>query len=247
MSLVLRRSLVARFTAEDQLRDTVARQEQALRDRTASLQERLSEREVLLREVHHRVKNNLQILASLFRLERAYHPENADAAVLRAASNRILAMALVHRQLYESASLEQVDLSKYLGTLTDNVIHSYWDKGGMRIDKRLTPCWVSLDTAINVGLIVTEVLSNACIHAFPDPGGHELISIDLSLDQDVATVVVSDNGRGIEASHFEPGPHGLAGGGLGLLLVHRLADQMDASLAWRADGGTTVHFSFSCS
>jgi two-component sensor histidine kinase len=193
------------------------------------------------------VKNNLQILASLFRLERAYHPENADATVLRAASNRILAMALVHRQLYESASLEQVDLSKYLGTLTDNVVHSYWDKGGLRIDKRLTPCWVPLDTAINVGLMATEVLSNACIHAFPDPGGHELISIDLSLDQDVATVVVSDNGRGMEASHFEPGTHGLAGGGLGLLLVHRLADQMDARLAWRADGGTTVQFSFSCS
>ena len=200
--------------------------------REMRLQSALREKDTLLKEVHHRVKNNLQIIDSLLDLQSAKTDNPVVLDLLREGRNRVRSMALIHRILYQSEDFARVDFRGFLDSLVPALLSSY-GVGPERIAIALDSRGVRLpiDAAIPCGLVVNELISNALKHAFPADRGGE-IRIDLAYEG-VGQVVLtlSDNGIGL--------PEGLdiaATDTLGLQLVTLLADQLGGELGiHRAD------------
>lgn len=201
-----------------------ARAEEALRESEEELKRRLAERTMLLDEVHHRVKNNLTVVASLLSLQQR-QTQNAEVAEqLQVSRDRVAAIALVHEQLYGSQRFERIDFKAYLGQLCQNVIES----SGAR-DRKIhfevsgESFALSLTEAVPCSLLVNELLGNALKHAFP-AGRTGRVWVDLSVDSDGARQVrVGDDGVGMAQGAKRDGS-------MGLKLVDRLTDQLGASL-----------------
>ena len=156
----------------------------------------LEEKEVLLKEIHHRVKNNLQIISSLLSLQSEYVKDTRCIESLEESRNRIRTMALVHEKLYQSENLASINLKEYVKSLVSGLVRSY------RVNTdRITPkikvedIFLGVDTAIPCGLIINELVSNALKHAFPDRKGE--ITVTLHSFDDIIELIVSDNGIGI--------------------------------------------------
>ena len=215
------------------------------RDRlTASL----AEKEVLLKEVHHRVKNNLQVIASLLRLQAGALGEVCPVpycvvgeglvAALRESQHRVESMALIHEQLYETEDLRDVDLSKHASMLLNNLLQSCGIEDG-RIEGavRLEPLPLGVDRAIPAGLILNELISNALKHAFPD-GREGHIWVEGGRKNGRIELVVRDDGVGMaEAKSRRPGS-------LGLEIVKILTRQLKGELAGESSAGTAFRISF---
>jgi PAS domain S-box-containing protein len=228
---------IAKLLLDDQaiftviLRDITARLQAEQRLRTS-----LTEKEVLLKEVHHRVKNNLQVIISLLRLQAHSPIDQAAVEPLRDCQNRVLAMALVHEQLYGSRDLARLDFAQYIARLSASVLRSYEaDVGRIRIALHVPQqALLDLETAIPLGLILTELLTNSVKHAFP--AGHSgMINIAFTIEQAIATLLVQDDGIGMAD---ELDPSSLAS--LGLKLIRRLVDQLDGTLDIQRNGGLTM-------
>ncbi len=215
------------------------RQEKYSRTQERLLAKALGEREVLNREVHHRVKNNLQVLSSLLNLQ-AMRLEDEDVRIefLRG-KRRIDIIALVHHKLYGLKDLRNVDLRLFFLALIEQLKTMYMpasstvsfelDTGYLRADQ---------DTAIELGVILCELVGNCCQHAFPyATGGHVDISVQ-AMQGDLYRLLVKDNGRGL-VDGYADGP-----GKLGLEIVEALAEQLDGSFHTRTNGGTTFEVLF---
>ncbi len=136
------------------------------------LRESLAEKEVLLKEVHHRVKNNLQVIASLLRLQAGAFEEGSLSNALLESQNRVESMALIHEQLYQTGDLREVDLAEHATLLLNNLLHSYGvDDGRISGHVNMEALTLGVDRAIPAGLILNELVSNALKHAFPDGRG----------------------------------------------------------------------------
>jgi PAS domain S-box-containing protein len=207
----------------------------------AALQLSLREKEALLKEVHHRVKNNLQVVTSLLRLEAGRSVEPGTKAVLREMQSRIRTMAVLHETLYRSGNFAAVDLSGYLKQLSTHLFRAHnTEPGRVRLELDLAPIPVEIDQAIPCGLIVNELVTNSLKHAFPPPRGGE-VRISLRRDEkgDVQ-LQVSDTGAGLPAN-FDPGRAST----LGLQLVSDLARQLRGTLGISPSGagaGFTLTF-----
>ena len=210
--------------------------ERLVRERTASLQEK----EVLLKEIHHRVKNNLQIIASLVQLESFHANDKSAADIVEDLESRIRAIATVHEKLYESESLMRIDVNDYLQDLTQHLFHAYRPATGgieLTIDVKDIVCGV--DTAIPMGLIVSELVSNSLKHGFPE-GKTGSIAISLCyVDGNELELVVSDDGVGMPMDLEEIGSETL-----GLSLVKSLADQLHAEMRLNRAQGTRFSLRF---
>jgi two-component sensor histidine kinase len=190
------------------------------------LEASLREKEALLNEVHHRVKNNLQVISSLLRVQAAHMVGGPGTEVLLESDNRVRSMALVHQQLYESESLSHIDFRSYLATLSRNLLDSYGaDRARIDLTSEVDEIYLSVDLSIPLGLIVTELVSNALKHAFP-VGTAGSIRLVLRRSGDGIELVVSDSGVGL-AEHVDP--HKATT--MGLRLVSTLSRQIDATLA----------------
>jgi two-component sensor histidine kinase len=194
----------------------------------------LAEKELLLREVHHRVKNNLQIITSLLRLQARSTHNSQIAEALRDTQNRIRVMALVHEQLYRSSSLAAIEIGDYLRSLGNSVHRSFSDgSAGVRLACDVTATlMLEPDLAIPLGLIVTELLVNSLKHAFPG-GRAGLLQLRASHDDDTLVVIVADDGVGFVPPEDPPTT-------LGLDLVTSLALQIGAHLRIEHQSGTWV-------
>jgi PAS domain S-box-containing protein len=200
----------------------------------------LREKEVLLKEIHHRVKNNLQVISSLLSLQARHVQDQQVIGVLQESRQRIRSMALVHEKLYQSQDLTRIDFAEYLRSLASYLLRSY----------ELTPRLVSLevaaddvflgiDTAIPCGLLVSELISNALKHAFPDGRGGKVLVAIRSGEDGRLTLTVSDDGIGF--------PEDLDLGNtrsLGLQLVNTLVSQINGTIDLDRDGGTTFRVTF---
>lgn len=193
----------------------------------AMLMASLREKEALLSEVHHRVKNNLQIVASLLRLESAQHSDPNITSVLGDLARRIHTMALLHAQLHRSASFSAVDLGAYLEQLSRYAFGAMVrPDGAIQLQLQLTPVTVSMDQAVSCGLLVNELISNAVKHGFP--AGRigqvrvELLPVDRG---PAARVSVSDTGVGLPADFAARRDRSL-----GLQLATGLARQLGGTL-----------------
>lgn len=192
----------------------------------AAVRASLHEKEALLKEVHHRVKNNLQVITSLLRLESARHAEPRIKDVLREMQGRIRSMALLHETVYRSESVARVNLAHYLRQLATQLFraqNSAPERVRLKLD--LAPVTVELDQAIPCGLIVNELVTNSLKHGFADAQQGE-VSVNLQPDESGAVrLVVSDTGAGLPAN-FDPEKTD----SLGLRLVTDLARQLGGEL-----------------
>ena len=202
------------------------------------LEKALHEKTVLLNEVHHRVKNNLQVIASLLNLQSNHATDPKVRAILGESQNRVRAMGLTHQLLYERKDYSRIDLGEYLDRLAHLLLGSYRE-GSTRITlKRELPTdtlHIDLDGAIPCGLTVNEMVTNAFKHAFPEHRAGE-ICLALGLAEGDLEVVVADNGIGLPAD-FDL----LQVRSLGLQLVPLLVDQLGGR--FNIESGAGVRFS----
>ncbi|MBI5445855.1 MAG: GAF domain-containing protein, partial [Deltaproteobacteria bacterium] len=205
--------------------------EEALRERENELRKSLAEKEVLLKEIHHRVKNNLQIVQSVLNLQLPYLKDEQAIELFKESQNRVYSMALVHEKLYQSESLARIDLAEYIQSLTANLFLSYGVSG--RVVKPIIDVEnLTLDVSVVIpcALIVNELVSNSLKHAFPDSfrraGGTAEIRIALRRDAcGEITLNVSDNGVGLPAGFTTQGS-----ASLGLRIVNVLVRQLRGTI-----------------
>ncbi len=204
------------------------------------IQAALEEKNILLGEIHHRVKNNLQIVHSLLDLQSTRIQDDAVLEMLRDSQNRIRSMALIHQTLYQSNDFARVNFSNVLEALVPSLVESYGiDSGAVVFSINANEVLLPLNIAIPCGLIVNELVTNALKHAFPE-GRQGEIRIEL-LKQDTQILLsVSDNGAGVPAD-FELEKRST----LGLQLVSLLADQISAQLAIERANPTRFSLTFS--
>jgi PAS domain S-box-containing protein len=200
----------------------------------------LKEKEMLLGEIHHRVKNNLQIIDSLLDLQSARVQDPASLAMLRDSQNRIRSMAFIHQMLYQSRDFAQVDFSQFLESLVPVLVSSYGvDPNHINLFIDAVEVFLPINAAIPCGLVVNELISNALKHAFPEGRGGE-IRIELKRGgNDTAYLAISDDGVGIpEDLVFEETST------LGLQLVMHLADQLGGEMTVKRSNPTTFALRF---
>lgn len=201
-----------RSAAHSELRETVDRLELALLDKA-----------VLFQEVHHRVKNNLQIVASLLAMQSRAMRDPDAAGKLRDTEQRVKAMALVHEQLYGQKEISSVDLAAYFRTLAPQLVATHPANTSIALRLDLAPTSLSLEQSIPCGLILTELITNALKYAYPE--GHGEIAVQLSSGESAVELTVSDTGVGL------PDGFDLKNSKtLGMTLVQALAKQIGGSL-----------------
>jgi two-component sensor histidine kinase/CheY-like chemotaxis protein len=209
---------------------------QAERDRLARS---LSEKEILLKEVHHRVKNNLQVIASLLRLQANRLPAGETADALRASQHRVESMAMIHEQLYDTEDLREVNLGKHASMLAANLFHSYGiDPGRVSWHVAISAPPLGVDRAIPAGLILNELISNALKHAFPE-GRSGAVQIEGNASNADMTLAVRDNGIGVPADINSARPKSL-----GLEIVKILTAQLKGTLEVDRSAGTAFRITF---
>ena len=194
----------------------------------------LEEKEILLREIHHRVKNNLQVISSLLNLQSGYMRDLTYTDMLKESQNRIQSMALIHEKLYQSTDLANIDVREYIQQLVLRLFHSY-GIGAHKATFILDVDNVSLgvDTAIPCGLIINELVSNCLKHAFPGKRRGE-ITVALHARDGNIELTIADNGVGI--------PENLNLGNLNSLGLHLVTilveDQLNGTLVLTREKGT---------
>ena len=203
----------------------------------------LKEKEVLLREIHHRVKNNMQVVSSLLNLQSLYMKDTSYAEMLRESQNRIRTMSLIHENLYQSEDLSNINFSEYICTLVYGLAHSYRE-GTQQVDLTFDIDNVNLgvDAAIPCGLIINELVTNSLKHAFPH-GKRGEIAVSCHSTGGALEFTVRDNGVGIpEGVDFKNS------GSLGLHLVTILAeDQLNGRITLSRKRGTEFCITFKSS
>ena len=197
----------------------------------------LQEKEVLLKEIHHRVKNNLQIISSLLNLQSGnVNPESA--AALRESQNRIKSMALIHEKLYQSQDLSHIDFGEYAGSLTAYLAKHYAAGPGVTITIDIEDISLCIDQAIPCGLIINELVSNSFKHAFK-AGGKGTVYIGLARAGNTYTLRASDDGTGLPSGLDYRDPPSL-----GLQLVNTLVEQLEGTIDLEPGAGTTFKITF---
>jgi PAS domain S-box-containing protein len=206
----------------------------------ARLQAALDEKEILLREVHHRVKNNLQIISSLISLQSAQISDPKIEEALRESQNRVRIMALIHEKLYQSTNLTQVDFAAYLDSLVSYLDQSYRGRSNqVTVRKNIQNIFLDIDTAIPCGLIVNELVSNSLKYAFPDNRSGLIEVACRQLGNERYRLMVKDNGVGLPTG-FDISKSS----SLGLKLVSSLVQQIDGELALEMNHGTQIEITF---
>ncbi|NJK37094.1 MAG: PAS domain S-box protein [Oscillatoriales cyanobacterium RM2_1_1] len=205
------------------------------------LRNSLLEKDLLVREVHHRVKNNLQVISSIFSLQSQATDDPQLLNILEESQDRIRSMALIHEQLYQSNSLAKIDFKEYINSLTQNLLHSYSSFERVKFHLEIEPITLNLDTAIPCGLLINELVSNALKHGFfPDQAGEVKIKIhSLNGDGRQLCLRVQDNGVGL--------PENLditQASSLGLRLVRALTRQLRGELEMYNQNGAIFKITF---
>ena len=214
-------------------------------DSEAALQRSLSEKEVLLQEVHHRVKNNLAAIKGLLDIVGHTIDNEYTKVTLIDLSSRIDAMALVHEQLYQSDDFSQIAMQEYLRVLIDHIRSSYELSNDIQIRVLAEEVELGLDTAVPCGLLITELLTNAFKYAFPSKQSYSgstpcRITIMMEWDGTAYTLTVSDNGVGLPGdldwTETET---------LGMMLVRMISEQqLQGKIEWDCTNGTTFQLRF---
>lgn len=210
-----------------------------LEQKNTQLDKRNAENELLLKEIHHRVKNNLEVVSALLALQAAQIDDPSAQAVMQASQNRVLSMGIIHQKLYQGSSLAAIEMKDYFFNLCESILDSFNATEKVVIRCNMEPLEFDVDTAVPIGLIANELLTNALKYAFP---GNQPGEIDISLNptagKDEWVFRVADNGIGKTAGAV-PG-----GTGFGTELVNLLVQQLNGQLYTASDNGTAISIIF---
>jgi PAS domain S-box-containing protein len=200
----------------------------------------LKEKEVLLKEIHHRVKNNLQIVSSLLNLQSGYLSEGYERQALMESQNRIRSMALIHDRLYRSENLASIDFAQYVTHLARDLFHTYGiDPDNVRMKVNIDHLFLNIDIAIPCGLIINELITNSLKHAFPGGRSGEIAISLLKRDDNMFTLKMCDNGIG-----FNEGVDFHSKDTLGLQLVNTLVEQLEGNMELKTEKGFEFTITF---
>lgn len=224
--------------AKDELLAANQELERRVAERTGHLQHALADKEVLLREVHHRVKNNLQIINSLMTIRKGRLKEDAARQMIEDVMRRINAISLVHEALYLKEGSHDIDFSAYLAELARGLVKSYGVEHRVTVEMASTDGGLGLNDAIPVGLIATEVITNCLKYAFPDGRSGRIVIAFANGGLGGNVLTIRDTGVGLPKS--KPTKQN----GAGMMLVDRLAAQVGGEPLFTTDGGTDFRLSF---
>src|SRR5260370_646001 len=200
----------------------------------------LREKEALLKEIHHRVKNNLQVVSSLLGLQSRVLPDPAVRKMFEESQNRIFSMALLHETLYQSENLSLIDFPEYIRQLADHLFRSYGVASGrIQLHTRLDRLSLNMEAAVPCGLIINELVSNSLKYAFPEGRSGEIRIHLEGRPGGMAKLVVADNGVGLKNEVDWANTRSL-----GFRLVRSLAQQLGAKIEVRPDAGTEIELLF---
>ncbi len=206
----------------------------------AKLGASLREKELLLKEIHHRVKNNMQVISSLLQLQAGYIKEPEFRAMFAESQDRIKSMALIHEKLYQSQDLARIDFAEYVRSLIRMITRSYPTKAGsVQLEVHTEPILLNIDTGVPVGLILNELLSNTFKHAFPEERQGK-ISVRLENKKELGfQLLIKDDGVGLPANFTLNNTKSL-----GLRLVRILTEQISATLEFKSENGAEFRLTF---
>ena len=199
----------------------------------------LREKEVMLKEIHHRVKNNMQVISSLLSIQSQYLADDRDIELFRRSQDRVRSMALVHEKLYQTDDLAVIDFSRYVESLMENLLLSYrGEAGNVKLNLDVAGIFLGVDTAVPCGLVVNELASNALKHAFPGGRAGQL-TVYMRQEGEGYALEVSDDGAGL--SHLQDIEKSQS---MGLMLVTLLTEQLDGTMSIDASHGTKFRITF---
>jgi two-component sensor histidine kinase len=199
----------------------------------------LKEKDVLLKEIHHRVKNNLQVISSILNLQSSFVSDENTLGILQESRNRIRSMAIIHENLYRTEDFASIKFDNYLRNLTGNLIASYSVDRRIEFDADLQEVDLVLDQAIPCGLLTNELITNALKYAWKGEEMSAKIRMTLEQEGDIIKLTIADNGVGLP-QEFEQ----MQSDTLGLQLVTTLAEQLDAELKVTIEQGTEFQLTF---
>ena len=210
-----------------------------LADKNTLLDKRNAENELLLREIHHRVKNNLEIVSSLLELQSAQIDDPSVQAAMLSSQNRVHSMGIIHQKLYQGEHLAAIEMRDYFINLSNNILDSFNADGKIKVECNMPELVLDVDTAIYIGLITNELLTNSLKYAFE---GRDSGTIKISLNDENTEgsllLKIADDGVGKKANEAAKGT------GFGTQLINLLTRQLDGQLSYEIDNGTTVNLYF---
>lgn len=199
----------------------------------------LKEKEVMLSELHHRVKNNLSVISSLLNLQ-MNSTENEEAKKLLTESrNRVASMSLVHEKLYRKKDFSKIAFEAYLRELVNELIRASSLKEKTTINFSLVPCELDISVAIPVGLVVNEIITNSIKHAFGQLAITPVINVSMTVENNQTRLEISDNGKGFDYENRKQNSTSL-----GLTLIESLVEQVDGRVVYKNHGGSVYTLVF---
>lgn len=196
----------------------------------------LQEKEVLIREIHHRVKNNLAIISSLINIQSAKAKDEYHRRLFNDCRNRLLAISYIHQQLYFTNDFSKLDFTSYIADIL-SLTESTYSEEKVRIVTVLDPVIINIDKAIPCSLILNELVTNCYKHAFRGMKSGKEIFIELKNTKGRIELVVKDNGVGISAMKKK-------NDSMGMSLINDLVNQLDGEVAWEKKNGTAAVVKF---
>jgi two-component sensor histidine kinase len=213
-----------------------SRTNQKLKEQKDIIQKSLKEKELLLKEIHHRVKNNLQVISSLLNLQSRTIEDQQAKNAIREGQNRVKSMALIHQNLYQTDHMTSMEVGDYIGKLGQSLFDSYnVDRDKVSFNMETEPLHLDVDTLIPIGLILNELLSNALKHAFPEDKTGE-IKVTFKRQSEDLLLSVQDNGVGYSATNPAQKKKSF-----GMTLIDAFSDKLNAAVEVLEQGGTAIN------
>lgn len=208
-----------------------------LLERNQAIEDNLTQKETMIGEIHHRVKNNLQLISSILDLQaRSLDNEEAKKAI-HDSQNRVLTMAIIHQKLYQQDDIYGISMLEYISNISEAIIDSTTETtNSIKFNYAISPIQLHIDTSIPIGLIITEIITNAVKYAFPNAQSGEIF-ISLRENLNVLELIVRDNGVGMENAAESKNSTSF-----GLKMIKSLAHQLKAEWAVESENGTEFQF-----
>ncbi len=228
-----------RYLLKRRTNGQLLQQKEEILSKNIRLTRLLQENDWLFREIHHRVKNNLQVVMSLLHSQKAYLKDPAALHAMAESGHRVRAMSLIHQKLYKSTEMSSVDMQEYIQELVEYLRDSFDNERKVKLEPEIAQIKLDVSQAVPVGLILNEVMINSYKYSFPN-NGEDRIVLRLGAEPNgEIRLSIGDNGKGLPADAGV-----VSNGNLGLSLIHGLSADLGATLEINHSGGTTYTLRF---
>lgn len=206
------------------------------REYRMELEKIISQKEVLISEINHRVKNNMAIIISLLNLQKQKMKDSFHSGMIEDIKEKVYSMSMIQEQLHGNENLDRINLGEYLETLVSKLNRTYSQEESVQIDFEIEEIVIDVSKAIPCGLIANEILTNSFKYAFNDQNSFPKLGVSLKKTDNLAVLIFQDNGSGFDLNSSKKG--------MGLELINDLAEQIDASVTFNVEKGVLIQLGF---